>query len=112
MDESSAGRYRIASERIKFAQRLAKKTRRRTRLLHPKPEIGVGDLDAGPQQNPLASALRRRRPDRLQDFLRFPEISGIVERNPVAQRRMPGRSPGIATAPGPSPAITYRDRLR
>src|SRR6266851_2200931 len=68
-----------------------KKPRRCKGLVHPQPEIGVGDLDAGPQKDPLAAALGRRRPHRLQDFLRFPEISSVVEGNSVAQRRMPRR---------------------
>src|SRR6266516_4942708 len=92
IDEYVAGRRCVAAKRIELGQRLAKIPRRRTRLLHPQPEIAVGDVDAGPQQDPLASALRRRRPHRLQDLLRFPEISGVVERNSVAQRRMPRRN--------------------
>src|SRR5713226_1359934 len=91
IDESVAGRRMAVAERIKLAQRLTKKPRRYMRLAHPEPEIAIGDLDAGPQQDPLASALRRRRPYRLQDLLRFPEISGVVERNSITQRRMPRR---------------------
>ena len=71
----AAGGRLAQAERVEFAQRLAEQPRRRVRLLHPQPQIGVGDLDAGPQQDPLAAALRRRRPHRFQDLLRFPEIA-------------------------------------
>ena len=65
--------------------------RPRVRLLHAQPQIRGRDLDAGPQQDPFAAALRRRRPHRFQDLLRLPEIAAVVEHDAVAQRRMPRR---------------------
>jgi len=56
--------------------------RRGVRLLHPQAKIGVGDLDAGAQQDALATALRSSGPYRFQHLLGFPEISGIVEASP------------------------------
>ena len=64
----AAGRLAHA-QRLEFAERLAEQPRRGVRLLHAQPQIGVGDLDAGAQQDPLAAALRRRRPHRFQDLL-------------------------------------------
>src|SRR5258705_4829758 len=81
IDESVAGRRRISAKHIELAQRLTKKPRRCKRLVHPQPEIGIGDLDTGPQQDPPASALRRPRPHCLQDFLRFQKISSLVRSN-------------------------------
>ena len=60
----------------------------RVRLFHSQFQIGVGDLDAGPQQNPLASALGCGGPHRFQYFVALPEKSGIVQAQPVTQRRM------------------------
>src|ERR1700759_4452544 len=41
------------SERAKFGERLAEHPARRARLLHPQPQIAVGDQDAGAQQDAL-----------------------------------------------------------
>ena len=46
--------------------------------------FGVGDLDARPQQDPLAPALGRRGPHGFENFMRFPEIAGIVNCDPIA----------------------------
>ena len=43
------------------------------------------------QQDPFAAALWRRRPYRLQDLLRLPVVTAVVEHDAVAQRRMPRR---------------------
>ena len=72
-------------------ERLAEQPCRDVRLLHAQPQIGGRDQDAGAQQNPLAAALRRRRPHRFEDLLRFPEIAAVVERKAVAQRGMARR---------------------
>src|SRR5437868_15205827 len=53
-----AGACRLARrERLELLQRLAKQPRRGVRLLHAQAQIAIGDLDAGAQQDALASAL-------------------------------------------------------
>ena len=51
----------------------------------------VGDQDAGAEQDAFAAALGRGRPDRFEDYPRFPEVAAVVQGDAVAQRRMPRR---------------------
>src|SRR5215467_7872368 len=86
------GNRRLAlTERAQLGQGVAKQARGRSAFLHAQPQIGIGDQDAGAQQDPLAPALRSSRPHGLEDLARLPEVTAIVEHDAVAQRRMARR---------------------
>src|ERR1700733_4071107 len=72
-------------------QRLTPQPYGRMGLSYPQFQIGVGHLNAGTQENALAPTLRRGGPDRFQHFLRLPEVTGVVQRDTVAERGMARR---------------------
>jgi hypothetical protein len=87
----TAGRRKAVPKCAQFAQRLTQQPKCRPRRLHAQPQIGIGNQDAGAPQDALASALRSRRRHRLQDFARLPEITAVVEHDPITQRRVARR---------------------
>ena len=96
--KATGGLARLANSKfVEFGQSFIEKSNRRAGTTHLHFQVGVGDLDAGSQQNAIPPALRCDLPHRFEDLVRLPEEAGVVEREAVANGGMIGGNDGIKT---------------